>query len=333
MKIRVLTNVKNLSSSNFEDIDVVMMPENSNILNIRNIAQCFSMLTTYDYILFGGSLFSYQLGLLNLLLPGRKCKIWALDLWLAPPQLCNTPMKKIKKLVQSLCLKGIDRFMLHSKNNNALCRAYGINPANISYVPFKINSYDFVVNHPTSDEGYIFSGGYSRRDYGSLIDACRGLPVNVKIVTPVEEFAKLHRTVYDRSNVPPNVEIINDDGSSESFVNFIAKSKFVVIPTMKLDFAATGIGVYLVSMALGKCVVITSGPASDLILSDKQAVIVPPEDPVSLRTAIERVDTDNEYRTRIAEAGQKYALSLGGENTYFTAILNEIASEAFSSAK
>jgi glycosyltransferase involved in cell wall biosynthesis len=82
-------------------------------------------------------------------------------------------------------------------------------------------------------------------------------------------------------------------------------------------------------MALGKCVLITSGPTTDLILNNELAVIVPPEDPPALRDAIKKVFSDDGYRTRIAKAGQKYALSLGGESEFFSSLRNEITAETY----
>ena len=102
----------------------------------------------------------------------------------------------------------------------------------------------------------------------------------------------------------------------------------VVIPTKKRDFASTGTSVYLMSMALGKCVIISAGPTSDEILSDGQAVIVPPEDPLALRQAIQRVYEDDSYRNQIAQTGRGYALSLGNEETFFQTLLTDIAGPA-----
>lgn len=292
-----------------------------------NVLRFFRILKEYDFVIINDTATVFILGAIKLVLPGFKCQVWMLDSWLSPPELCKGAMAKLLIKIKSFGLKGVDRILLHSRNNDAFCNAYGISQSKITYIPFKINGYDYVVKCPTSEGSYIFSGGYSRRDYDSLIQACRELPYSLKILTPAKYGNEVHRTFIDRNNLPANVEVINDDGSFESFANFVANSKFVVLPTYKLDFAATGIGVYLLSMALGKCVVITSGPSSDLILSDKQAVIVPPEDPVSLRSAIKKIYSDDVYRKSIAEEGQKYALSLGDEKKYYAYILNVIASE------
>ena len=226
-----------------------------------------------------------------------------------------------------LCLKGVDRIFLYSKNNTALCKAYRIASDKLTYVPFKVNAYDLVTSSPMDDSGYVFSGGMSRRDYPTLIKACRGLPYPVKIVVPAPDQARAHATFLNESDLPANVKVIHDDGSLESFIGHIAHARLVVIPTKKRDFASTGTSVYLTSMALGKCVIISAGPTSDDILCEGQAVIVPPEDSDALREAIQRVYEDDAYRNRVAATGRDYALSLGGEERFFQSLLKEIAAE------
>ena len=119
----------------------------------------------------------------------------------------------------------------------------------------------------------------SRRDYPTLIKACEGLKYPVRIVVPPPAEAQVHSTFLDESMLPPNVKVVHDDGKLETFLGHIAHSRLVVIPTKKLDFASTGTSVYTMSMALGKCVIISAGPTADDILTDETAVIVPPEDP------------------------------------------------------
>jgi glycosyltransferase involved in cell wall biosynthesis len=144
-------------------------------------------------------------------------------------------------------------------------------------------------------------------------------------VVPAPDQAKVHSTFLDESTLPVNVKVVHDDGSLESFIGHIAQARMVVIPTKKRDFASTGTSVYLMSMALGKCVIISAGPTSDDILCDGQAVIVPSEDPRALREVIQRVYEDDTYRNQVAQTGREYALSRGDEERFFQSLLTEIA--------
>jgi glycosyltransferase involved in cell wall biosynthesis len=325
MRVRLLTDVKRLAQSSHPGVVVTAAPDLGNISNFRKALKYFTLMRRFDYLLLDFSTVIYYLGLLKLLAPWNHCKVASLDAFVTHPDLCTTLPKKLVRRARMLCLKGIDRIFLYSKNNAALSQAYRIAPEKLVYVPFKVNAYDLVTSTPTGDMGYIFSGGMSRRDYPTLVKACDGLPYPVKIVVPVPDQAHMHSTFLDESTLPANVKVVHDDGSLESFIGHIAQARMVVIPTKKRDFASTGTSVYLTSMALGKCVIISAGPTSDDILCDGQAVVVPPEDPLALREAIQKVYEDDSYRDQIAQTGREYALSRGNDARFFQSLLIEIA--------
>jgi hypothetical protein len=72
-----------------------------------------------------------------------------------------------------------------------------------------------------SAQDYIFAGGDSNRDYGTLIEAVRGLRVKVII-------AALHRHHFDGIENPSNVKIVTV--SPREFARLMAESRFVVVP-------------------------------------------------------------------------------------------------------
>lgn len=324
MEIRILSDIERISDVPQANVHVSVVKFPKQMSSIHKVLKIISMSRDYDYILLNFSRYIFLLGLFKLLLPVIRCKVAILDLFVPHPGNQISVLDHLKKYVMILGLKKVDTIFLYSKDNVALSKAYSIDPDKLKYIPFKINSYEYVTKQKVDDMGYIFSGGQSRRDFKTLIEACREVPYPVKIVTPDKEQAKVHGTLVDKCLVPSNVEIVHDDGSIESFVSLIAHSKFVVIPTKINDFASTGTSVYLISMALKKCVVISSGPTTKGILDDNIAVVVPPEDPLSLRRAIEKVYNDTKYRDAIAHNGHKYALSLGGLNTFYQSLLNEV---------
>ncbi|HEX8362139.1 MAG TPA: glycosyltransferase, partial [Longimicrobium sp.] len=99
----------------------------------------------------------------------------------------------------------------------------------------------------------------------------------------------------------------------------------VVLPIQPGRLSPSGIGTYLVAMALGKCVVITESAATRGILDDRHAVLVPPADAEALRAAVARVAEDRELRERTARGGREYALSLGGDERLERDIVAELA--------
>jgi glycosyltransferase involved in cell wall biosynthesis len=103
----------------------------------------------------------------------------------------------------------------------------------------------------------------------------------------------------------------------------MASSRLVVLP-IKPDICGAGIGVYIMAMALRKCVIISSGPGSDDILSDSLAIIVPPKDPAALRAAIVKAFNDTNYRRSYEDNGYNYAMSLRGEERLLQSIVLEL---------
>jgi len=144
------------------------------------------------------------------------------------------------------------------------------------------------------------------------LEVARELKIPFKIVTMRNDIIMKHGSFLDDSNIPENVEVVRHDGS-DSFIDYIAGSRLVVLPIKRENISASGIGVYLASMALGKCVIISAGVGVDDVLTDGQACIVPPEDPIALREAINRLYEDHELRDRYARRGLDYAFRLKDE--------------------
>ena len=110
----------------------------------------------------------------------------------------------------------------------------------------------------------------------------------------------------------------------KGFLEHIAGATLVVLPVLKGNISATGISVYLSAMALGKCVIISSGPAVDDVVPTEAAITVPPEDVAALTSAIKTTLDDHDLREKTAAAGQAYALSLGGEENLYLNVLNQL---------
>jgi glycosyltransferase involved in cell wall biosynthesis len=221
-------------------------------------------------------------------------------------------------------LKKVHLFLLYFKNTVGYQKIYHICSERLRYIPFKINAYELIMKMKVSDEGYIFVGGRTRRDFPTLIEAVGDLPYPVKIVAPFKEELSRHGSCLDEFNLPRNVEVIHDDGTAESFIRFMAAARLVVLPIKKETISPSGISVYVMAMALRKCVIISSGPAVDGIISGKEAIIVPAGDPEYLRQALERAYTDGSYRSGFEEKGFEYAINLGGTQRLNENIINEI---------
>jgi glycosyltransferase involved in cell wall biosynthesis len=220
---------------------------------------------------------------------------------------------RIRTAVIRWLLRGADRVVLYYRDTRVLRELYDLPAERVVYVPFKVNGIERLRTQAVRDEGFVLALGRSRRDYVTFGDAMRGLDARATILAHVGAETEAHGAEIDVDRLPPNVTVVADDGSFESWLDWLSRCRLVVLPIVPDTLAPSGIGAYLNAMALGKAVVITRSPATEGILTDAEAVVVPPRDAAAMRAAIVRLLDDAAERERVAGGGRRYALSLGGE--------------------
>jgi len=153
----------------------------------------------------------------------------------------------------------------------------------------------FDFSGPFQEGDYIFSGGATYRDYPSLIEASRGLPVRLRIAVTSEKFK------YN-SALPENCEVIywteRTRESLHRFLELIAGSRLVAVPVVKTE-RPFGMSVIQQALQLGKTVITTTNPAlSDYITHEKEGIRVEPGDIEGYRNAILDLIGNPETRKR-----------------------------------
>jgi glycosyltransferase involved in cell wall biosynthesis len=259
----------------------------------------------------------YELAMLcalRTLWPFRKPVLASLDLVLARPG--PGLRERCKAALKRLLYRQVDLFLCHMHYTPEFRRCYGITPDKVRYVPFKVNYLETVAGLDVPEGTYVFTGGRSRRDYKTFCQAMAQLPYPARMVTPEADLNAAHGTQLADAVPPPNVQVVHDDGSFESWQRELAGARLAVFCITPESISPSGVSAYLVALALKKCVIISECPATRGILEhENQAILVPMRDPDRLRDAIRRAWEDDSYRQAIAERGQRYALSLGGEKT------------------
>ena len=268
----------------------------------------------------------------KILLPGKNFKLISVDLILSKP---ISFFEKAKAIILKYLFRKVDYFILYMKEWTGYKLYYGIEDRQLKYIPFKVNSYNVIKNINKCDNskcnnGYIFSGGMSKRDYDTLFKAIDDLDVKIIILLPSLETIKKHGTTI-RSQIPSNATIVNHDCNAQSWIEYMANAKFVVIPISKDTISSTGISTYLVAMALNKCVIISRGPSTIDVIPKDCAVMVAPANSDELKEAILKIDQDDEYRNYIANNGYKYAMSLKGHDRLVGDIIDFIGSNHLTS--
>jgi glycosyltransferase involved in cell wall biosynthesis len=218
-------------------------------------------------------------------------------------------------LIKVRLSRQVDLFISYMRHSPELEASWKIEASRHEFVPFKANEAARQLSElEFAEQDYVFTGGKSRRDFSTFCKALKLLGYPAVIVTPHGAEAGSHETYIEEVEVPSNVTVVHDDGSSASWIKWISESRLVVYCIAESSISPSGVGAYLESMALGKCVVITECPATRGILTNgEQALLVPQSDVRALANAIRTVWTDDRLRHELGERGRAYAVSLGGE--------------------
>ena len=248
---------------------------------------------------------------LYMLFPFLRRPILGHDIVLHPPHGLSG---KFTTPVKRFLLGRIPHFTHHFRILDGYQKYFGIGPDRSSYLPSKPNI-RYRYKYRVDPEGeYVLCFGRSERDYDTFIRAIAQVPYPAVIPPPDFEQFRKHHTIFTvpLSDLPPNLRVIEDDGSTESLIRIIEGARLVVLPIRGSRISPSGIGTYLNAMLMGKCVITTNGPATSDVMTD-ECIMVPPEDPDALAKAIRRVWENPDLRRRTAEAGRLYSESCGGE--------------------
>jgi glycosyltransferase involved in cell wall biosynthesis len=256
--------------------------------------------------------------LLQLLLPVHRCKTVAVDYILPLP----IGLKQdLSARIKGLLLRKVDKFILHFTDTESYQHFYAIPRARCVYVPFKVNH---IENIPppsllSADGEYVFTAGRSFRDFSTFIGAMGQVDYPGLLLFEDAELMRKGGTEIDLNYLPCNLKV-ERNACEKSWIDYIARAKVVVVPLLPTSAYAPGLSLYLMAMAMGKCVIITEGPSTRGVLTN-EAIIVPPRDPIAMANAIRQVWEDDDLRKRTAEAGRRYAERCGGESRLYSDIV------------
>jgi len=231
-----------------------------------------------------------------------RARLIGIDILLPRP---DGPVGRVRQHLARHLLRRVQRFYLFQRDVVDLDRFYGIGPR-CEYVPFKSNAWDRITRGdlvPT-DAGYVLHAGRTHRDLRCFLAACRYQAVPTRLLLQAPKSLRQHGTANDVVAVPPWVEVVRDEDSRDSFEAHLAAARLVVVTVRPGTITPAGCGTLFDAMALGKCTIISDGPATRGIIDSTCAVIVPPGDPVALGAAVRRFNTDHEARQQIGAAAR-----------------------------
>lgn len=201
-------------------------------------------------------------------------------------------------------------------------QVWGVDPHRVVFQPFP-HTLGKYRGMPTRDDGYLFAGGNSMRDYDLLEEALQGTGVPTHMATSWTPKRNL-------------VHVEARSTSHEEFMQLLANARVVVVPMRKMVRSA-GQQTYLNAMLLGKPVIVTEAPGvRDYIIDGVTGVIVP-RDAAALRAAIlHAMDPANAgFYAKMVERAREDVLNRFTEKHYrFGLLLNAgvISREQFEQA-
>jgi glycosyltransferase involved in cell wall biosynthesis len=255
----------------------------------------------FDVLVSGSERGAHLFALIEGLLPGRKTRHVMIGcLWQRPRTAIGLWVRRGRYRIEA---RAVCRFVVWSRRQARYYHdLFRIPEGKIAVVPFHttLDGYDYSVR----DEGYVFSGGDSQRDYRTLVEAVRGLEIRVVI-------AVLSRSHFRGLVLPDNVEVTTL--SAVEFRERMARARVVVVPMKGGLVHSGGYQTYLNAMAMGKPVVVADDVGADEYISDGvDGFIVPPGSADDMRAVLRRLLDSAELRaavgTRAAKTAERYSM-------------------------
>jgi glycosyltransferase involved in cell wall biosynthesis len=188
-----------------------------------------------------------------------------------------------KKLFVRALRGGMDAIFVYAETQKAIAeRVLGIPASRLHLIAFHADTRFYSPMPEATVERRISSAGLELRDYPTLIEAVRGLDVDVRLAAASPWSKRPNETI--NRELPPNVSA-RGYGYRE-LRDLYASSRFVVVPLYDTDFQA-GVTTILEAMAMGKAVIVSRTRGQrDVIQDGVNGIYVPPGDAQALRSAI-----------------------------------------------
>ena len=145
-------------------------------------------------------------------------------------------------------------------------RTWGLRSSRVCFTPWPATLKDDL---PSTDNGRVFAGGNSLRDYGPLIAAAAEVEAPIDIATSVlssEELGACRPQPHDRPRAP-----------RAEYDAMLRAAAVVVVPLLASADRCSGQTTYVNAMARGKAIVVTDTPGvRDYIQDGETGLIVAP---------------------------------------------------------
>jgi glycosyltransferase involved in cell wall biosynthesis len=275
----------------------------------------------YRQVLVWSDRLGLAIALLFRLAPVGRPQLVLLTSWLASPRRARA-LRWALPAIDAIICDG-------SKQVEILAERYGVPQARLHLALQGVDARFWrVLDEP--DEPMICAVGQQDRDYGTLLEAVRGLELRVEVVAGGVDATSPALDASINAAIPPNVSVRTSCSKPELRL-LCARARFIVIPTDDVEFAA-GSTALKEAMAMGKAVVVTRSRGQvDYVRHNVNGLYVPPCDPAALRGAILYLLGHPEEAARMGRAGRALVeerLTLAAYVARLVEILREAAARA-----
>jgi glycosyltransferase involved in cell wall biosynthesis len=206
-------------------------------------------------------------------------------------------VRRAVNLLLRLCAVDELEFIVFSRaESRNLTKVVGLPPARVHRVLYRGKADTSAPVEP--NDGYIFTGGYSNRDYETFLAAVGA--VRHQVIAVASALNDLHDT-------PPNVDL-RLDISWDEFEELVRRCAVLVLP-LREGGEACGQGVLVRGIHHHRPVVATRHDSLIDYLGADYAGFVPANDPEALRVGIERALHDDRFRHALVERVEAVARS------------------------
>lgn len=222
----------------------------------------------------------------------------------------------------------VDVFVVHSRAEIAIYSQWlGLPEARFVFVPLSAEPPARDPWQEQHDEPYIVALGSANRDYRVLCEAAGELGYKTVIVAGPHAVAQI--------TPPPSVSFRSGLSLAECH-QLAAQSRINVIPIADVN-APSGQVTVIESMMLGVPLVATAcAGTSDYIDDGADGVLVPPRDVAAMKTALQRLWTDQSAREALSQQARRNALekfTFGAAATHLLRLMNGFTAQSSRSSR
>lgn len=190
---------------------------------------------------------------------------------------------------------------LGEAQRSELVAAAGLDPDRVLSMPIPVDDRFFTPQEDLATRGLLTVGKDLARDYRTFLEAVAPLDVEATLVAHSRNLAGLA--------LPANARLAPAGLPFTELRDAYARAACVVLPqhsdTFPYGSEGGGLTALLEAMAMARPVVATDRAIlRDYVDDGVEALLVPPEDPLALRAAVERVLGDSELARSLGAAGR-----------------------------